>query len=169
MKSKFFNGWTSLRPYVAEDLHNEFIEQFEEIPPFKVNKESGEVLNKTVKTIWKKIDPINIYKMIQSEAESADLTKKIESLTDLNERKGVYIDNCEIGNIHEIFDKKNKIQKELISALQKEKLKNSDNKENNVSDSELEKDFEKDVENEKEIKDNNKKDMSKKADIKKGE
>ena len=117
-KPRFYNGITKQRPFKSEKLHNELIEQYEEIKPYTKNEETGEFINPTNKYVYKKVAPKNIFKFIQSQAKDADIVSKIKNMTtlDLNKKSGVYLDTTKFGNIHEEHEKTNKLEQELALA-----------------------------------------------------
>lgn len=129
-KPRFYNGITTQRPFKSEKLHNELIDQYEEIKPYTKNEQTGEFINPTNKYIYKKVTPKNIFKFIQSQAKDADIVSKIKNMTtlDLNKKSGVYIDTTRFGNIHEEHEKTIILEEELNKAekeylLKKEELK----------------------------------------------
>lgn len=130
---KFINGITTFKPIKREKLHNELVDQYEEIEPYKTNIQTGEIINKTNKYIYKKIEPRNIYKEIQSHAKDADIITKIKNMTPATKEQikagGIYLDLTKVGNIHQEHEKTLAIEKQLAQAeielaKQKEALKN---------------------------------------------
>lgn len=118
---KYLNCTTKFKKIKNENLHNEFIDQYEEIKPYQKNKITGEILNNTDKYIYKKIEPRNIYKEIQSMAKEADIITKIKNMTPagkekLSSKNGIYLDTTKFGNLHEEHVKLTKLEQELAIA-----------------------------------------------------
>ena len=57
----------------CSDYHKEFIEQYVELPPFAVDEETGEILNKTSEPVLKRLADKNLYEEIQSHKDDVDI------------------------------------------------------------------------------------------------
>ena len=117
--ARYFNGkFRPINKYFCQDLSRQNEDVFYEIPPFAVDKKTGEFLNKTDKPIIKKIGSVNVYEKIQSYLQDCDIyeilarvSKGEESL--LTQNIGSFGDFADVpDNIHS-----------LVSYLQESKEK----------------------------------------------
>lgn len=62
----------------AIDCSNEYEDIYEEVPPFAIDAETGEILNKTSLPIFMKTGKVNVQEKIQSYAADCDIYKILE-------------------------------------------------------------------------------------------
>lgn len=125
---------------VGQDLSRELEDVFEEIPPYAVDVETGEFLNKTSQPVIKKTGQVNVKERIQSYADSVDIYKILEKFalsgdsSLINQRVGSFGDICDIpdnvndfskyvdGNIKEL----KKLDPSIASAIINDNISDSD-------------------------------------------
>lgn len=107
----------------ASDYHQEFVEQYVELPPLAVDDETGEILNKSAVPILKRVEDKNLYEEIQSYKDDVDiynLLKQYVATGDesiLNQRVVSFMDVAEIpdniNELHGYFEAKSKLLKDF--------------------------------------------------------
>ena len=65
---------------IGLDYSDPYMDIYDEVPPFAVDEETGEILNKTARPIIKVVGRRNIDEYIQSQADSCDIYKILEKL-----------------------------------------------------------------------------------------
>ena len=105
------------------------VKTFIEIPPYAVDKESGEILNKTSRKILKRGDDFNFYEKIQSYKDDVDIYSILskysmsgdESL--INQRVGTFSDVYDIPDNINDFTKANELKSKKLSQFSVEQQK----------------------------------------------
>ena len=122
--ARYFNGnFRPIKNYSLQDLSRQEEDVFYEIPPFAVDKKTGEFLNKTDKPIIKKIGSVNVYDKIQSYLQDCDIyeilarvSKGEESL--LTQNIGTFGDFTQVpDNIHSLVSYLEESKQKLGSLL----------------------------------------------------
>lgn len=133
---KFRNVFNYGEP-IALDLSRQTEPIFLEIEPFAVDKETGEILNKSSKPVIKKIGEENVYEKIQSFKEDVDIYNILKRFSEtgdstlLNKRVGAFMDIADLpDNIHDF-------NKMLDDAAEKYKNLDDSIKENIFNDDKL--------------------------------
>lgn len=105
---KFRNVFNYGDDPVSLDLTREIEPVFLEIEPFAVDKETGEILNKTSSPIIRKIGEENVYEKIQSYKDDVDIYNILKRFSEtgdsslLNKRVGAFMDIADLpDNIHD--------------------------------------------------------------------
>lgn len=125
-----FNSIYSSIAKTGQDLSNEFEDVYEEIPPYSVDLQTGELLNKTPNPIIRKVGKRNVQEQIQSFADDVNLYKILERVavsgdTSLLNRKVAYFgdyvnlpDNLNDFNdfCKKVFDDNKNVSKDLLDA-----------------------------------------------------
>lgn len=99
-KPKFYTAFTS-RKKTTLDYSNPNVDIYESIPPYSVDVETGEILNKTAVPILRKTGTKNVDEMIQSYAEDCDIYKILEKFALTNDTSLI---NQKVGSFGDIVD-----------------------------------------------------------------
>ena len=122
--ARYFNGnFRPIKNYSFQDLSRQEEDVFYEIPPFAIDKKTGEFLNKSDKPIIKKIGTVNVYDKIQSYLQDCDIyeilarvSKGEESL--LTQNIGTFGDFTQVpDNVHSLVSYLEESKKKLDSLL----------------------------------------------------
>ena len=104
---KFRNVFNYEEP-IALDLSRETEPVYLEIEPFAVDKETGEILNKSAKPIIKEMGVENVYEKIQSYKDDVDIYNILKRFSEtgdinlLNKNVGSFLDIADLpNNIHD--------------------------------------------------------------------
>ena len=96
---------------IGLDYSDPYMDIYDEVPPFAVDEETGEILNKTARPIIKVVGRRNIDEYIQSQADSCDIYKILEKYAMsgdsslINLKQGYVGDICNIpDNINDFND-----------------------------------------------------------------
>lgn len=139
--ARYFNGnFRPIKNYFLQDLSRQKEDVFYEIPPFAVDKKTGEFLNKSDKPIIKKIGSVNVYDKIQSYLQDCDIyeilarvSKGEESL--LTQNIGTFGDFTQIpDNIHSLVSYLEESKQKLDSLLPETQKALSSGKNVNIED-----------------------------------
>lgn len=120
---KFYSMYVNQKKDVKrQNLSRKTEDVFTEIAPFSVNKETGEVLNKTSKPIIKKVGTVNVYDKIQSYKQDCDIYNILARFSKtgdqslINRNVGFFGDIVNIpDNLHDF----NKYNADLAEKLKK--------------------------------------------------
>ena len=116
------------RPKPGCDYHKEFIEQYVEYPPFAVDEETGEVLNKSSQPILVRVADKNLYEETQSYKEEVDIYNILKQYAEtgdeslINRRVTSFMDIADIpdniNELHGYFEAKAKLLNEFSTEDQ---------------------------------------------------
>lgn len=128
------------RPKTAQNLFVEFVDVYQEIPPYAVDTKTGDLLNKTPDPILINVGKKNIVEEIQSYSDSVNIYKILErcalsgDMSFLNRRVGTFGDFVNLpDNINElndfcnsIFEKNKNVSKSILEAAINKSLTSGD-------------------------------------------